>query len=441
MGARVEVHEVVQLGDEPGALRAAAIERPSLEHQARGAPGGWSLDVRGWAVGAEQAVEHVELSLPGRTLRRVSCRAPRPDLAAERPDLRGAATSGFYATLGALDLPRPFEVHVDAVLADGGRAGIGVIRGTRAALTSSFNPRMRPLMLSGPGRAGSTIFMQMLAGHPEVTVYPPFAEEPRVVTYWIDVLRTLARPQSWMRQIAPTGSLNGDWWIGARDPAPRRLQPQVLQQWFSAEAVEEVAAFAQSRIEAVYERIEAEQQKAGTVFFAEKLRNDIVSDLAWELYPNAREVVLVRDPRDVLTSILAARHKRGVQPPPADPERWVSREFTVRILGVLESWRRRADRTHLVRYEDLMTNPQQTLAGVLSYAGLEGDTDAVEAMLAGAGRRLPGMDQHRTTADAESSIGRWRRDLAPELVDACERAVAEALAAWGYTGAPRAATR
>jgi hypothetical protein len=235
-----------------------------------------------------------------------------------------------------------------------------------------------------------------------------------------------------MRQIAPVGPLNGDWWLGGGDPAPRRLRSLPLQAWLAAEGVEELAAFAQSRIEAVYAQIGAEQGRGEARVFAEKVRNDIVSDLVWELYPDVREVVLVRDPRDVLTSILASIRKRGVQPPPEDPLRWVDADFTARILGVLQSWRARRESTLLVRYEDLMMSPRETLAGVLDYAGLGGGEDAVEEMLESAGRRLPGMDEHRTSADAASSIGRWRRDLAPDLVDACEHSVGEALEAWGY---------
>ena len=439
MVTRVEVHEVVQAAGEPGLLRGAALERPSLEHESRGAPGGWSLDLRGWAVGADGPVDHVEISLPGRVLRRTPCVTRRADLAAERPDLPGVGAAGFYATLGALDLPRPFELRVDAMLADGRRAPIALVRGTREALRPSFSPRLRPLMLTGPGRAGSTIFMQMLAGHPDVAVYPPFEDEPRVATYWIDVLRALGRPESWMRQIAPVGSLNGDWWLGGDEPAPRRLRSGPLQEWLAAEGVEDIAAFAQSRIEAVYERIAAEQGRGKATFFAEKVRNDIVSDLMWELYPDVREVVLVRDPRDVLTSILAAIRKRGVQPPPQDPLRWVDADFTARIVGVLESWRRRRASTLLIRYEDLMMKPRETLAAVLGYAGLDDGADRIEAMLEGAGRRLPGMDEHRTSADAASSIGRWRRDLEPALVEACERSVGEALEAWGYAASTAAA--
>lgn len=432
MAAKLEVLEVVALGGSEGLVRESGIDRPSVERGVGAVRDDWSLDVRGYAVGTAAPVSHVELSVAGRPVRRVSCNAARPALAAERPDLPGAGSSGFYATLSALDLPQEFELRLDALLPDGGRAGIALIRGRRAAFTSSFAPRLQPLMVTGPGRAGSTIFMQMLAGHPNIAVHPPFDEEPRVATFWVDVLRALARPESWLRQINPAGRLDGDWWLGRGDFVPRRLRSESLQGWFAGQAVEDVAAFAQSRIEAVYAQIEAEHGKSDATYFAEKLRNDSVPDLMWELYPGAREVVLVRDPRDVFISVLAARRKRGVRALPEDRVRWVEDEFRGRIMSVFDSWRRRSDRAHLVRYEDLMMRPRETLSAVADYLGLGTGAEVIEPMIDSAGRRLPGMEEHRTTADTASSIGRWRRDLEPRLVEACERAVGPALEAWGY---------
>src|SRR5688572_951106 len=263
MSSKVEVLEVVPLGGSEVLVRESGIDRPSIDRGIGVARDDWSVDVRGFAVGALAPVAHVELSVSGRPVHRVPCNAARPALAAERPDLPGAGSSGFFATLSALDLPREFELRLDALLPDGERAAIAVIRGRRAALTTSFSPRLQPLMLTGPGRAGSTIFMQMLAGHPGVAVHPPFDEEPRVATYWIDVLRALARPQSWLRQISPAGSLDGDWWLGHSELVPRRLRSEPLQDWFAGQAVDELAEFAQTRIEAVYTRIEAQGGKTG----------------------------------------------------------------------------------------------------------------------------------------------------------------------------------
>jgi hypothetical protein len=75
---------------------------------------------------------------------------------------------------------------------------------------------------------------------------------------------------------------------------------------------------------------------------------------------------------------------------------------------------------------------------VLGYAGLASGEDTVAAMVAAAKEQLPAMEDHRTTPDLEASIGRWRRDLPAELVQACERAVGPALEAWGYAPGPAA---
>ena len=437
MPAKIEVLEVTEPGAAPGLLYRA-IDKPT-----RGtAEDGWSLDVRGSAVADGDTIERVEFLGAGGVIHSAPCDVPRPALAAERPDLQGAELSGFYATLSVLDLPPEFELRLHAVLAGGGGAHIGTITGRRARLETSFQPGMRPLLVTGPGRSGSTIFMQMLAGHPQVVAWPPFDEEPRVVTYWIEVLRALARPDSFMRQISPGGDLNGDWWLGRRDPRPRRLSEGDTETWLAGEAVEDLAAFAQSRIDALYGRLAARAGKDQAPFFAEKLRNDMVSDLAWELYPDAREVVLVRDPRDVLCSVLAVNVKRGERPPPADPLRWIGEVFAARISSVAENWERRRDRAHLVRYEDLMLDPAPTLTGLLEYLGLDAGAAAVGRMLESSGTQLPGMSKHRTTPDPQASIGRFRRDLDPALLEECERRLGGAMALFGYprTGAPSGAS-
>ena len=423
MQGKIEVLQVAVPHSAPG-LRYAAIDKPAPPATGDG----WSLDVRGTAVGDPDPVTHVEFAAAGTVIHTARCDAPRPEV--ERGE-----RSGFYATLGGLDLHREFELRLSAVLAGGGRAPFGSIIGRRTRLETPFEPQLQPLFVTGPGRSGSTVFMQMLAGHPDILAWPPFEQEPRVVTYWIEVLRALARPDSFMRQVAPAGNLNDDWWLGRRDPRPRAIGDAELQGWLAGEAVEELAAFAQMRIESLYGRLAVRSGDGRFTYFAEKLRSDIVSDLAWELYPGAREVVLVRDPRDVLCSVLAANVKRGSQPPPPDPLRWIGEEFEGRIGAVAASWERRRDRAHLLRYEDLMLDPVPTLTGLLAYLGLPTEQDAVRAMLAATGRQLPGMAEHRTTPDAESSIGRFRRDLAPELLAECERRVGDAIVAFGYRAA------
>lgn len=395
------------------------------------APGGaYELDLRGWAIGSETEVVAVELANGGAVVRRARSGVGRSDVAAAHPGLAGARSSGFYATISTLDLPLEFELRLDAVFADGSKATIGAVKGRRSPLTSTFEPRLQPLMVTSPGRTGSTIMMQMLSAHPEVVAYPPFEHEPRVATYWIDLLKTLASPASYLRQIAPAGNLVGHWWLGEREPVPRRLSRPDVQEWLGGEAIVEVAALCQSRIEALYERL-VEPDRA-PVYFAEKFRADAVPSIMWELYPQAREVILVRDLRDVVCSIFATSEKRGVQELPPDRGRYVAEQLKARVEASVVALAARGDRARLVRYEDLMLRSEETLTGLLGYLGVDASAGTLAGMLEHASKRLPAMDRHRTTPDPVASIGRWKRDLSPELQSVCEAALGPALEAFGY---------
>jgi len=52
---------------------------------------------------------------------------------------------------------------------------------------------------------------------------------------------------------------------------------------------------------------------------------------------------------------------------------------------------------------------------------------------------IPGMDVHRTAGQgAAESVGRWQRDLEPQLQAVCDEAFSEALAEFGYGQAAHA---
>jgi hypothetical protein len=423
----VEVLGVELFEADAGRLLGLALDKPIAGQQD---DGGYVLDLRGWVLGRDLPVTAVEAVHEGRVLRRMPVGAGRPDVAERFPGNESAESSGFYASLGLISLPREFELQLDAIFEDGARVSLGVVRARRPSLRSAFEPSLAPLMVTSPGRTGSTVFMQMLEGHPEIVAYPPFEHEPRVATYWIEVFKALAEPAGYLRQVSPSGTLNGRWWLGERDPVPRRLSSPELQAWLSGDAVEEIAAFCQARIEALYEQVAAPRRPA---YFAEKFRADDVPEIVWELYPATKEVLLVRDLRDVACSIFAATGKRGVQDVPADRGRYVAKDVQSRVATIVRALEERGDRAHLVRYEDLMLDAGPTLERLLDYLGLDAPEQSVAAMLDRAARPLARMETHRTTPDPAASIGRWRRDLTPELQAVCEEALGPANAALGYT--------
>jgi hypothetical protein len=278
--------------------------------------------------------------------------------------------------------------------------------------------------------------VHLLGAHPSVVAYRPFRVEPRVASYWMGVLRSLAEPASYRRQMQGRNLQDPTWWLGSEGRVARRTQDAELQDWLGSEAVRTLAAFAQSRIDDVYSRIATLQGHPDAAYFAEKYQPDAIPPLMWELYPDAREVVLVRDFRDMLCSILAFNAKRGVQGFGRD--RASTDADFVDQMGkpadaLAQSWRRRSGKAHLVRYEDLVSRPAETIETLLDYVGIDSGEQVVRALLNELAEAGDDAVRHRTTsAGTSESVGRWRAELGPELLARCEQAFGPALEAFGY---------
>jgi Sulfotransferase family len=426
---RTRVLEVTQTSA-LGALAGGAIDRPAAGDERAD----WALDVRGWAVAQDGPVAAVRAVHDGTVLWEVPLAVDRPQRAAEHPQA-GSDTVGFYAVQGVLGLPPRHELEVRAVLRDGKDAPIGSIVAERAPLRTGFEPRRQPILITTFGRTGSMLLMRLLVSHPDVLSYKPHRFEQRIASYWIDALLTFADPTSYLRGVAPQAGVDDPmWWLGNAAPMPWPLRDEEVQEWLGGEAVEQLAAVAQERIDALYERIAADLGATDERFFAEK-SNLRVSCVGTELYPDGRELFLVRDFRDMVASVFAFNRKRGVSgfgraKAGSDMEyverlgRWVA--------SLARAWEQRRDRSHLVRYEELVREPERALDSLLRYAGIDARPETIGTMLDGLSDDMPELREHKTTASPQSSIGRWRADLDPEVAAACERAFGPALALFGY---------
>lgn len=429
---RTKVLEVTH-ATQPGALAGSAIDRPSAGDERAD----WALDVRGWAVGEDGPVAAVEGAHEGTVLWRVRPVLDRPQVTARFPQA-GSDPVGFYALPSVLALPPRHEIEVTAVV--GARAApIGSIVAERAPLTTGFEPRRQPILITTFGRTGSMLLMRLLSSHPAVLSYRPHRFEQRIAGYWIEALLALSDPASYLRGITPQtvarqGVDDSTWWLGIDAPAPWPLRDRAVQDWLGGDAVEALAETCQQRIDAVYETIATATGATGEPFFAEK-STPRVSSVASELYPNGRELFLVRDLRDMVCSMLAFNEQRGVSGfgrAEADSDVDFVNTLGSQASSLAHAWERRRDRAHLVRYEELVLDPARALTGLLDHVGVDSRPDTVRAMLGGLEEDIPELRGHATSDSAQSSIGRWRTDLDPELAEACERAFGPALELFGY---------
>ena len=214
---------------------------------------------------------------------------------------------------------------------------------------------------------------------------------------------------------------------------PRR-DPDTIG-WLAGEAVEELAAFCQERIERFYGRVAAGAGKPAARYFAERsLTPDwFTTPLYRELYAGAREVYLVRDFRDVVCSRVsfgAAQLRRDVAEGDLETTRRIVAE---RASEMLAAWRARGEHSFLLRYEDVVLAPESTLKALFDFLAIESDPEAVRETLAAAERaNAERQESHRTAESVEASIGRWRHELDAEAQAACNEAFGEALREFEY---------
>ena len=124
-----------------------------------------------------------------------------------------------------------------------------------------------------------------------------------------------------------------------------------------------------------------------------------------EVYPKGHGIVVLRDGRDVLCSLM----KRGFGLARA-ASIWVVEAATTLALG-------KHPRVHLLRYEDLVADPRGTLTGLMDFLKLDASIDQLlnhpgsRRAKADASIRVEAWKNSPQNAISASSVGRWRDEL------------------------------
>ena len=439
----VEVLDVAPIGQRNERLLGFEIEFPVSGWRADR----YELSIAGWALGSAgpPAAIQVQLAIPAddEDSRKVMLASEppnveRPDVAARFPAVEHAQRSGFRLSATLLGVPLEAKLTVVARF-DSFVMPLAVLEIRREPLASGFAPVLQPLLLTTMGRAGSTWMTCLLGAHPQVVAFEPFRYEPKVAAYWAEVLRTLSHSKSASESVQP---LSGGplWWTGSKrsEPAADLGSDRTIEEWLARDAVEQLAAFCQSRIEAFYLEVARSQAKPRASCFAERGHSWRANSIVRELYPDCRRLFLVRDFRDVLCSRLAFIEKTGMasqfrRDQYGSVEDYVRGWMQPSAKWISRLWNEERAHSHLVRYEDLVTDPEGILASVFRYVGVDSDAATVAATIASARATSQSrQDHHKTATSDDASIGRWREELTPELVAECEDVMGQALVEFGY---------
>jgi hypothetical protein len=400
---------------------------------------GTSLYIRGWVLGRSCELTAVKCRL--RRAQKPNCvtldmpLVPRADVAKAYPQVPRAEMSGFDTIIDLLGLPQHFVVELAAAFADGTDEVFATIAVERKSKYSdrahdADGPALSPLAVTSLGRSGSTWLMHLLSFHPEIIVYDKYPYEAKV-----NIANMLALKCLQLRPAADAAAFtNSAFWSDGQmlrnGPNIRVEDRMAYLDLLKRNGI----GFHMKVVEDFYRETAERQGKASPQYFAEKYSGG--ADSEWELWPNTKELLLVRDLRDLVCSALAFNHKtqskafgRGeVQ----SDEEYVNRIREKGAAFLVDRLKRTGPRLHLVQYEKMIREPEQVLSGILRYLGLDSGPATIRLLREQASKPIKELEAHITAESPEKSIGRWKRDMSPQLARFATEAFGEALQQLGY---------
>lgn len=280
-----------------------------------------------------------------------------------------------------------------------------------------------PAIVSTLGRTGSTAVMAILAQHPKIVVAGGRPFEVEMGCYYAYALRTLLANGDHERSLrtdeitATSNRFN----IGFNPYFETSFSnvfndTQGLQRYMTNRLPGRLSQAFREIILDYYEEVAKDHGKQGPVFFAEKSLPERDSRLGIRfMFPNAKEIVLVRDFRDVVCSSTSSN---GIPFETVIEDTFAA---ALQLQAILVG-----DRSHtlVLKYEDIVKDNAGTKECLFRFLGLEPvvtDDSAMERLFA----------THATSANPDASIGRWKRDLTSEQKQRCE-VFTPMLEAFGY---------
>jgi len=351
--------------------------------------------------------------------------------------------SGFRIDCNLLGCPSRCKLDLVAFTSHGDRIPLCEIHISRPKLKASLwgrVPKFQPLMVTSLGRSGSTWMMHLLSQHPNIVVIKKYPYEVvlarRIFEKALERILLISSGKLDIEKFFAENisSSNQDWGGALPKPSLSQEASQLLEQEINTvirNAIQEIDCF-YSHVSMYYDD---KRSLAGSLksprYFAEK--NLAPEWLFWEVYPGAKEIFLVRDFRDMICSSIVFGKRKGFgREKVATDEAFCYYRASMARPWILEPYKRRSSYAHLVRYEDLISDPQKSLKNILDYLDLDSDKEVIDTMLKNAQKSSKSFRSHITAESPKSSIGRWKRDMSQDLQRACCKAFQEFFEMFGY---------
>jgi hypothetical protein len=352
----------------------------------------------GWAADTDRPDQFIDVVIyvDGQRHARIACDELRQDLKGHVG--LGGAPHGFrFAFEPALPADLPQRVSIRFV--DTGEVLPG---GERILPALRPKHELRPLLVTAPGRSGTTFVMTRLMASRAITVAEVVPFEVRLLSYYATAYRILTNEGD-LKSTHPD-MLEGDGYFVGFNPFNSPEYHQAFQtRGFPLDLFERYGpgeildAFRKIIIE-YYTRLAHDQSKDAARYFAEKTNNldRNTRIFARRAFPGLHEIVLLRDPRDLVCSHMSY-FKSSLEKAFAD-----IRDACSTLIRIADE----ADEsTMIVKYEDLLLGNPNTYDAISAFlhtpVSLKGNETLEQAI----------FQQHATSPSKAGSVGRSLRDL------------------------------
>lgn len=273
---------------------------------------------------------------------------------------------------------------------------------------------LRPVFVVGCPRSGTTWVQLLLAEHPEVVTAP----ETQIFAYYLD---------HFQRQ----------WRHEHEGPAAEEQGTVGLSRLLSDQ---EFDALCRATALRVLRRIATRNPDAGTVV-EKSPRHALHVEWIHRLFPEARFLHVIRDPRDTVSSLIAAGRSWGRGWAPQGPVD-AARRWTQNVGSALQG-RDFGQLYSEIRYEDLKQDAAAAVQGIYRWLELRSDDELCERAAEacrlnrlqvaadGEERPLPGED----SPDGffrKGEAGGWKDDLSRDQVRVVEHICRDLMLDLGY---------
>jgi hypothetical protein len=288
---------------------------------------------------------------------------------------------------------------------------------------------MRHVFVCGYSRSGTTLLTTILDAHPCISMgyelMQPLADLPGAFEALRRAVqqREKERPERALRRKKTTYDV-GTYLIHSRWARLNGHDLLRILRHFVAEGTTEVSTLRdQARLAMAV--VERKREKEGTDLSGYKVLTSRFG-IFHRNFPGSAFVLIVRDPRDIVTSQLARGFERSV---PQIAEHW--RDYSNRF------WRfalLHPRRTTAVRYEDLVDDPEAQYRRIFGILGLDYGDEVRQYWTSKASILRTRHNNARLVGQQlfDTSIGRWRDELPREHVAMVERICSRPMRRFGY---------